>query len=293
MITILGGSGNVGGKTADILLKAGHKVRLVARNEARLQPFRERGAEIALGSAIDGDFLAEAFNGSDAVLAMMPGDFRSDNIGAYQDKMGLAIIDAVIESGIKKLVFLSSVGGHTEQDTGIVAGLARQEVRLRSLEGVDIKILRPTYFMENFFGSIGMIRNMNLNGSNIRGDKPMPIIASKDIAEVAAGYLVDPLFEGISVRALLGPRNYTMQEATAILAKAVGKEGIPYVQFPPEDTKNAMMGMGMSASLADAMVGLGEGINKGVFDYEERNSETTTPTTLEEFSQIFAYVYNQ
>ena len=292
MVTIIGGTGRVGSKTADILLKAGKKVRLIARHADKLNEFKAKGAEIFAGDSGDVDFLTQAFSGSSVVLGMLPGNFQSEDIGAYQDKLGIAFIEAIKASGVEKVVFISSVGGHTEHGTGIVAGLARQEVRLHTLDGVDVKILRPTYFMENTMGNIGMIKGMGINGGNINGDMPLAMIATADIAKVAAEYLANPDFTGKSIRSLLGPKDYTMNEATAILAKAIGKEGLPYVKFSAEDAINGMVGMGMSKSVAEAMVGLGEGINQGIFKFEERTSENTTSTTLEEFSSTFAYVYN-
>lgn len=292
MITILGASGKVGSKTTEILIGKGFKLRLIARHEDRLKQFAEKGAEIMCGDSMDAEFLAKAFTGSDAVLAMMPGDLATPDIGAHQDKMGLAQIDAIRKSGTKKVVFLSSVGGHTEEKTGIVAGLARQEARLRQLTGLDILILRPTYFMENLYGNIGMIKNMGINGSAIDADKPMPLIATKDIAAVAAEYLANPSFSGIAVRALLGPKDYTMAEVTKALSTAIGKPELPYIRFSVPDAVGGMMGAGISESVAYSYIGLMEGINEGVFSHEPRNSETTTPTTIEEFAKEFAAVYN-
>lgn len=292
MITILGATGNVGSKTAEILLKQGKQVRLIARHEDKLKHFSDLGAEIAVGDSKDAVFLTKAFRGSDVVLTMIPGDFSSPDIGAHQNELGNAQIQAIKDSGIKKVVFISSVGGHTEEKTGIVAGLARQEVRLNALEGVDVKILRPTYFMENLLGNIGMIKNMGFNGSAIDGSLPMPLIATQDIAAVAAEYLSEPSFKDKSVRALLGPRNYTMTEITSILGNAIGRPDLKYVQFPYADAKAGMVAAGLSESLAESYIGLMEGINEGVFNLEIRNSETSTPTTVEEFSNTFAYVYN-
>ena len=133
-ITILGASGKVGSKTVTNLSGKGHVLRLIARHANGLTEFRgKEGVEIYTGNSLDSGFLAQTMWGSDAVMLMMPGDVQSENISAYQDEMGISQMEAIGKSGVKKVLFLSSVGGHTEEHTGIVAGLARQDTILLGL----------------------------------------------------------------------------------------------------------------------------------------------------------------
>src|SRR5262245_4159733 len=133
-ITILGATGKVGSKTVNNLLGKGHTLRLIARHADKLQEFANKpGVEIHAGDSFDGDFMAQVMKGSDVAFLMVPTSLDAQNAGDYQDKMGNAQIEAIKKSGIKKVLFLSSVGGHTEEHTGMVAGLARQELRLNQL----------------------------------------------------------------------------------------------------------------------------------------------------------------
>jgi uncharacterized protein YbjT (DUF2867 family) len=294
IITILGATGNVGSKTVKHLLGKGHTLRLIARGAEKLSAFKnESGVEIHSGTATDSDFLARVMKGSDVVFLMMPADFTAVNIGAYQDKLGLAIIDAIKKSGVKKVLNLSSVGGHTEEKTGIVAGLARQEKRLNELTDVDVLHLRPSYFMENLLGNIPIIKNMQVNGSPIAADRAFPIIATADVARAAAEQLTSATWSGKSVQPLLGPKDYTMNEVTSVLSNAIGQPNLPYVQFPFDQAKQGMMQMGLNESFADAYIGLSDGINHGVFNLEKRDNTSTTPTTIEEFAaNTFKPVYH-
>jgi len=292
-ITIMGATGQVGSKTVNNLLGKGHTLRLIARHDDKLQQFAGKGGvEIHAGDSLNSDFLAGVIKGCNVVMLMMPADYHSENISAYQDKLGTAQIEAIKKSGVKKVLFLSSVGGHTEDHTGIVAGLARQEVRLNQLENVDVLILRPTYFMENLFGNIGIIKSMGINGSPLKPDKKFPIIATQDIAKVAAEKLDALNWTGKSVLPLLGPKDYDMAEVNKALASAIGRPELQYIQFPYDQAKQGLQQMGLSASTAESFIEMIDGINTGVFNLEKRNSESTTPTTIEEFSEIFAHVYN-
>ena len=103
---------------------------------------------------------------------------------------------------------------------------------------------------------------------------------------------VSPDFAGKSVRELLGPRDYSMDEATRILGQAIGRKDLKYVQFPYEDTVKALQGMGMSADVANRLVDMNRGFNEGrIRPTEARAPKNTTPTTLEDFSKVFAGLF--
>lgn len=293
IITIIGASGRVGSKTVQHLSGKGYTLRLVARHAEKLDQFKNTpGVEIHTGSAKDADFLTSVMKGSDVVFTMTPADFSIADVPKHQDELGVATINAIRNSGVKKILNLSSVGGHTEEKTGIVAGLARQEQRLNALEGVDVLHLRPSYFMENVLANIGMMKGMNINGSAILADRAFPIIATADIARVAAEKLESAAWSGKSVLPLLGPKDYTMNEVTAALANAIGQPNLPYIAFPYDQAREGMRQAGLNDSFVEGYIGLSEGINEGVFNTEKRDAASTTPTTIESFaSTIFKTAY--
>ena len=65
----------------------------------------------------------------------------------------------------------------------------------------------------------------------------MPIIATKDIAPVAAEHLLKREFSGKTAQELLGERDVTMNEVTKVFGEKIGKPDLRYVQFSPEDEK--------------------------------------------------------
>jgi hypothetical protein len=84
-----------------------------------------------------------------------------------------------------------------------------------------------------------------------------------------------------------------MNEATSILGKAIGIDDLGYVQFPYEDAEKAMTQMGISPDGARAYVEMARGFNDGIIvGVEPRSSETTTPTSLEDFAGTFAAAYS-
>ena len=242
----------------------------------------------------DAEFLTQALKGAEAVFFIIPPYLQAPNIAKHQDEVGEAQITAIRNSGIKNVIFLSSQGAQDIENTGVVAGVGRQEIRLNQLpDEVNVLSLRAAYFMENLFNQIGVIKNMGIIGSPLKSSIKMGMIATQDIASYAAARLAALDFKGKQVADLLGDRHYDHTEIASIIGKAIGKPDLAYVEFSYEDNKNALLQYGISESMADAFNGMYKGINEGLFSVSERNAQSTTPTRLEDFvDNVFKHAMN-
>ena len=292
-VVICGATGNVGSKVAETLLAAGESVRVVGRERVRLGPLAGKGAEPFPGDIGDGAFLEKAFAGARGAFIMIPPKYDAENVRDYQRQVADALVSALARAGVPRIVTLSSIGAHLPGGTGPVLGLHELESKLDRLRDAGVVHLRPAYFMENHLWSIPAIRAHGINGSPIRPDASIPMVATKDIADAAARLLDSGTFSGHSVRYLLGPRDMTMSEATRILGEAVGNPGLKYVQFPEVEARKAMTGMGMSESVVEAMLEMQRGFNAGkIRPTRERDELSMTPTSLEEFARtVYARAY--
>lgn len=290
---VCGATGNIGSRIAEMLLAAGEPVRVIGRERVRLGPLAARGAEPWPGDIGDTAFLEKAFSGARGAFILIPPRYDAPDFREYQNGIGASLVVALEKARVSRIVALSSIGAHLTEGTGPILGLHDLEVRMDTLKEAEVVCLRPAYFMENHLWSAPLIRNQGINGSPVRADVPLPMIATEDIADVAARLFVDGKFHGHAVRYLLGPRDLTMSEATRILGEAIGKPGLQYVQFPEEDARKAMAAAGMSANVAEAMLEMQRGFNAGIVrPTRERSVESTTPTTLESFSKsVFARAY--
>jgi uncharacterized protein YbjT (DUF2867 family) len=290
---VTGATGNIGRIVAETLLEKGKKVRVVSRSAERLRPLTEKGAEPAVGDLLEPEFVVEAFEGATAVFALIPPNHQVDNFRAYQGGIGRNITEAVKSTGMRYVVNLSSLGAHLDTGTGPVLGLHDQEERLNKLKGVNVVHLRPTYFTENRLGNIALIKGQGINGGPLKTDVRFPLIATRDIAHVAAEYLLKLDFEGKVVRELLGPKDLTMKEITRIIGKAIGYPSLQYIQFSYEEAENAIVQMGISRDMARALIELNRSINEGfAMTDTPRTEENTTETTFEKFAEFFAQAYN-
>lgn len=245
------------------------------------------------GSLEDPEFLNRAFEGSTVVFTLIPPDVRVTDARKYQDTIGEAITAALRNVKVPHVLHLSSIGAEVPEGTGPIAGLHRQEERLNQLNDTNVLHLRPAYFMENFLENIPLIKGMNINGSPMRGDLPLSMIATRDIGAYAGDRLSKLDFSGKSVSDLLGQRDLTMTEATAVLGKAIGKPELPYVQFGYEDAIQGMVEAGISPDVAKSYAEMAKALNEALIPPVRRTSQNTTSTSLEEFAKnVFAPAYN-
>ncbi len=282
MYTVLGATGNVGRKIADILIKSGKKVRLVARSADRLRPIVGPLAEAFAGDAMDTEFLSKIFKGSDAVFTLMPPNIRADNFVSYADKMGESIARALKLAKVKYVVNLSSIGAELPEGTGPIVGLHNQEERLNRIKGLNVLHLRAAYFMENELMSTDLIISRGVMGSPIRGDTRFPMIASRDVAAFAAERLVRRDFSGSTIRYLLGQRDLSLIEATEIIGKKINKPSLVYVMFPYDEAEKSLVSLGFSRNMSKLYVEMSRAFNDGCVT-AERTTENTTPTSFEDF----------
>ena len=109
----------------------------------------------------------------------------------------------------------------------------------------------------------------------------------------AAALLTADGFDNHSVHYLPGPRNYSMTDARAVIADAIGRPDLPYVPFSYDDAKQGMMQAGLSESTAGLYDEMTRSLNEEkIMVNEIRTAENTTPTTLETFvGEVFAPVF--
>ena len=194
---ILGGTGKVGRRVADLLEAAGHQPRVASRT----------GGDVRFDWSAS-DTYAGALHGAEGVFVVGPGS-SSDWTPSLAE-----FLAAANAAGVARVVLLSARGVEFLPD-GIVA---RIEDTLRA-GPVPWTILRPSHFAQNFTEAMFV----PVGGEVIApvGTGAEPFIDVLDIAEVAATVLTDGADR--QVLELSGPRAITFVEATAILSE----RGVP------------------------------------------------------------------
>jgi uncharacterized protein YbjT (DUF2867 family) len=210
-ILITGGTGKTGRRIAERLAAAGKAIRIGSR---RGQPAFDWE---------DSAGWAAALRGVRAVyISYYPDLLAPEALGRVEALSRLAVT-----SGVQRLVLLSGRNEPAAQAAEQVVMQAAQQA------GADWTILRCAWFAQNF--SESLLLDPVRHGEVVlpAGDIPEPFIDADDIADVAVVALTRPGHAG-QLYELTGPRMLTMAEATAEIARAVGRE-IPYRQVSVED----------------------------------------------------------
>jgi uncharacterized protein YbjT (DUF2867 family) len=287
---ILGASGHTGSIVATFLLSKGQKVRVIGRDPGRLQRFVDKGAEAFTADMSEATALTKAFSEARAAYLLLPPAKSPEE----QERDSDAIAKAVKESGLRYAVHLSSYGAQVAEGAGPVSGLHSSEQKLNAISSLNVLHLRAAYFMENNLAAIGMIHGMGIFGNALLPHLKIPMAATRDVGDYAGERLLNLDFSGIQTRELLGERDISMTEATAVIARGIGKPDLRYVQFPYDQVQQGLTQLGVPPKGAAMYIEMYKAINAGVLvPLEPRSEENTSPTSIEQFVEdVFAAAYH-
>ncbi|RKT88106.1 Uncharacterized conserved protein YbjT, contains NAD(P)-binding and DUF2867 domains [Saccharopolyspora antimicrobica] len=284
MHVITGASGRTGRAAASHLLEHGHDVRAVGRDPRNLAHLADRGAQIHQADQSDPTAMTTALREADTAYLVIQPNYIPDHpdFAAFQDQAAAALTDALTQSGVRRVVALSSWGAQHPSGTGPVAGLHRFEKRLSTVPGVDITWLRAGYYMENLLDHLDSVRTHRRIIAPFDPDVPLPLITTTDVGTAAAEELTRPQ-TGTRIRELQGERDVTMNEVAQAIATAIDAP-VTYERCTVETFHEQLREAGVSDNVAAMMAEVPHAMNTGHLRMTQpRTPETTTPTSLETF----------
>jgi uncharacterized protein YbjT (DUF2867 family) len=234
MIVVTGATGNVGQPLVRALVDAGEEVTAVSRRDGDVPD----GVRHVRADLVDPHSLVPALDGADAVFLLTSGDFLA---GGDLDK----VLDVVRESGVRRVVLLSSQGVATARH----APTLEEPVRRSSL---DWTILQPGAFHSNTLWWAASIRADRTVAAPF-GDVALPAIDPADIADVAAAVLLEPGHEATTY-VLTGPEPITPRQQVAAIADALG-EPVRFVEQTHAEARAHMLGF-MPEPVVDNTLGV-------------------------------------
>ncbi len=296
-ITMTGSLGNISKPLTEELAKKGHAVTVISSNPEKQAAIEALGATAAIGSLEDGDFLAAAFSGADAVYCMVPPNNYFDpnlDLLAYYQQLGGNYADAIKASGVKRVVNLSTIGAHLEKGNGILIGAHDVEQILNELPSeVRITHMRPTSFYYNLLGYIAMIKEGGVIAANYGAADIIPWVSPKDIAAAIAEELETP-FTDKKVRYVVS-EELTGNETASILGAAIGKPDLKWILASDEQTLNGLKSVGMNPEIAAGLVEMYAGLHSGLLaeDYYRNKPAVMGRVKLVDFAKEFATAFKQ
>ena len=280
MYAVAGVTGNTGSVVAEELIRRGKKVRVIVRSAEKGEAWKQRGAEVAVASIDDAEALTRALEGVEGAYLLSPTDLASADLIERGRKVGDAFASAIQASGVKHVVFLSSIGAQHEQGTGPIRSLHQIEQRLIPL-GIGLTLLRPPYFLENWATSLAPAASDGVLPSFVPADLRFPQIGTRDIGLAAADALEQPA-SGVRILELTGPDDYSPADVANAVGSILGRE-VQVGVGPLDAVIPALTSFGISEHVAGLFREMYEGVIGGRVAWDgngERRRGTTTPAEV-------------
>lgn len=296
-IILTGSLGHISKPLAQQLLNEGHHVTIISSKADKQQETEALGAKAAIGSVEDPEFLTEVFAGADAVYTMVPPNNYFDpnlDLIAYYHTIGRNYAQAIEQAGVKRVVNLSTIGGHLAAGNGILRGAHGVEQLLNTLtETVNLTHIRPTSFYYNLLGYIDMIKKTGTIAVNYGLDREVPWVSPLDIAAAVAEELV-AAGQNHKVR-YVASEDRTGNDVAEILGAAIGKPDLKWVQVSDETVLNGLTSVGMNPTIAAGLVEMYAALNSGLLaeDYLLHKPAVMGKVKLSDFAKEFALAFEQ
>ncbi|MAG88940.1 MAG: NAD-dependent dehydratase [Flavobacteriaceae bacterium] len=298
-IVLTGSLGRIGKPLTQNLVNNGHSVIVISSKPERQEEIEMLGAKAAIGSMQDVDFLINTFKGADAVYLMIAwdaiGNIFDKNINFPTEFINIAekYKQSVKQSGVKKVVLLSSIGAHTNQGIGSLSVYKGIEDTMNQLPAdVSIKFMRPVAFYPNLFRFMQSIRTEEAIIQSYGGNTKEPWVSPLDISNVIVEELEKP-FEGRSFR-YIASDEVSPNEVATILGEAIGNRKLKWQTVSAEQLLNGMQVSGMNEWVAKGFIEMQAAQGTGIL-YEDfyKNKPELGKVKMTEFTKEFASVYNQ
>lgn len=270
-------TGHVGSRVVRLLVQAGIRPVVLARDPERLEAAVRERVEPVVCDQGDGDAVVRATRGAGALFWVDPPTPDDDPVEGYA-RMGANAARAVSENGIGRTVFLSSAGAEKRVGAGEIDGLGRTEEMLDAT-GQAVLHLRCGYFFTNLLGDLEALRTEGVLRTAMPLDERMPWVDPRDIGDVAAVRLLAGGWTGRLVQAVQGPEDLSFIEAAAIVSRAVGRP-VRAERVSDDELRAVLRGAGLTDRQVEGIVGMTAWTRDGFVPEDTRSVLTTTPTPL-------------
>jgi uncharacterized protein YbjT (DUF2867 family) len=229
MILVTGGTGRVGSRLVRLLLEADEDVRVLCRDVERARASFGERVELAQGDLGDAQSVRAALDGVDRLFLLVPA-------GPQQLGQERRVIRGATHADVRRVVKLSVLAADERSPVHLARWHRMAEQELAG-SGLAHTILRPPFFMQNFFAMAanGAIHTAAENGK-------VAMIDVRDVAAVAAVALTEDGHEA-KTYTITGPQAVTFDEAARQLSAATGR-ATKHVRVPPEAVTRAMIEAG-------------------------------------------------
>lgn len=275
MIVITTPTGQIGSKLVARLLADEQPVRVIVRDAAKLDAGVRERVEIVEGSHDDPTVLDQALPGAAALFWLVPTDPQAPSAEAYYLAFARAGAEAIRRHGVGYVVGVSSAGHGWSKPAGLLSAAFAMDAELER-SGAAYRALSMPFYMENLDRNLDAIREQGVFSLPYAPDRPLAMIATLDIAHVAAVLLTHRSWTGQENLPVFGPDRLTPAELPEVMSDVLGRP-VAYHQTSHEESVLSMAARGSQQMIRD-MTEMYAAQNEGVY---EADWAAATPTATD------------
>lgn len=250
MHIILGAAGQVGSQVVRELSRKGEPVIAVVRKKEAATTYA--GVETRVADLFDGAALKEILREGDTVFLLTPENPSSDDVIGNASKLLSSYHEAIRDSGIRKIVGLSSMGAQHPAGTGNLVMSYLLEHAFLDIP-VQQVFIRPAYYYSNWLGFAGIAQETGVLPSFLPVNLKIPMTAPSDVAGFIASVLMDSRKTESEILEITGPSLYSPADV-AIVFSDIFQKPVTAHQIPPEQWKESLINAGFSESASDNLI---------------------------------------
>jgi len=283
LIAVTTPTGKIGSELVPLLLAAGEKVRVIARDPRKLSARFRNEVEVTAGSPDNPEVTAAAFDGVEAVFLVVPFPFSSSDILKDYMRFVRPAAEAIRRRGVKRLVFVS---GLRLAPADAVSGspLATEIGNAIEETGSASRALWCAGFMENLLTQIEALKRSGTFFQIGHPDVKTPLVATRDIAATAARLLLDRSWSGRGGVGVLGPEDLSYNDMARIMSEVLGTP-IRFQQIGSDAFKAQFVQAGGSSAVAQWLVEMRADSEKNPLGSLVRTAENTTSYTFRQWCE--------
>ncbi|UOB17962.1 NmrA family NAD(P)-binding protein [Abyssalbus ytuae] len=280
MNIILGASGQVGSNIVNALANKNLPVRAIVRNPTSAFG---KNIEVKIANFFNQKELIEAFKGGTTVFLLTPENPLSTDIIGETSIIISNYKKAIQANEIKRIVGLSCVGAHVNNNTGNILMSGMLEKEFDDLIEVEKIFIRPSYYFSNWLNFLEVVEQQGVLPSffpeNLKIDMNSPIDVAKFIAHKIAE---NTKWEGKKIFELTGSQKYSSKEIADILSKLLNKR-IEVFIIPKENWKETLMSAGFTKNTSDNIIDMTQAVIDKIVFPENKDYINILPTNLYDY----------
>lgn len=292
MYVVFGATGQTGSAVADALLEKNLPVRVVLRSDKAAGVWKERGTDVVIADLTDVRAMTTTLHGATGVYALNPPAYNASDTSTVAKEIGAHYSEAIKQSGVSKVVLLSSIGSQHASGTGLILSTHHLENIFSEL-AIPVAFLRAASFMNNWNGVAKVAAEKGVLPSFYQPlDRRIPMVSVKDIGRAAAEALSEE-WTGKRIIELHGAADYSPNDTAKAFARAL-RHDVRAVAIPESEWQVMIEGFGFSPEAARDYVEMMRGFNSGhiVFENNQTTETRRGETTIEDYAAEAAQAQN-